>query len=259
MMITIEMLLEWKQQYEAIFQMTIQEQTFIFHPLGREEYKQIVMMDLELGEFQEAICFNSMIHPEDYDFTKGMAGVAEVLSEVILEASGLQVGQAPQLLMEFREEMRNFDYQADCVIHEAFPEFTLEEISTWSIRKTMYYLSRAEWIMEDLKGVHLQYLDEQVQKQMMDQQQQEQEASPPPIPESPRRQIRKELVEAPEIKEKPKQAPSSEGSIQSEEELLAMLAGAGTKVAAPITDLSKEATPELNWFGYMDELKGEFD
>lgn len=264
-MIDINRILEWKQTFGDIYQMAILEQHFIFRPIGREEYKQLILMDLNVGEFQEALCFQSIIYPEDYDYSKGAAGIAEIMSDVILDASGLHEGQAPQLIQEFREEMMNYDYQVDCMIHEAFPEFTLEEIATWPVRKTMFYLSRAEWVLETLKGIPISqmFLTPEQQQEMMLQQQQmmqeqmQQQQQQPPNPAQ--RTIRKELIEAPEEKPKAPPKPAPQGAIQSEEELLAMLAGAGGKVSKPITDLENEQKPELNWFGYMDELKGDFD
>lgn len=262
-MINIDDILQWKQMYGDLFQMQIQEQHFIFRALGREEYKQIIMMDLDLGEFQEALCFNAIIYPQEYDYSNGIAGIAEVLSDGILDAAGLHEGQAKQLLDDFREEMFNYDYQVDALIHEAFPEFALEEISTWSVRRTMFYLSRAEWILRNLKGVSLMSADEEAEyQQMLEEQmaQQQQQQKQPPQ----QRQIRRELIDGPseeEVKPKPQpkpQQPAPEGGIQSEEELLAMLAGSGAKVAKPATDMS-DVKPELNWFQYMDELKGDFD
>ena len=262
MTINIEDILQWKQMYGDLFQMQIHEQHFIFRALGREEYKQIIMMDLDLGEFQEALCFNAIIYPQEYDYSRGIAGIAEVLSDSILDAAGLHEGQAKELLDGFREEMFNYDYQVDALIHEAFPEFALEEISTWSVRRTMFYLSRAEWILRNLKGVNLMSADEEAEYQQMleeqaamQQQQQEQAKKPPG-----QRQIRRELVEGPQEEEpKPQpQQPVPEGGIQTEEELLAMLSGSGAKVAKPATDMN-DVKPELNWFQYMDELKGDFD
>lgn len=264
-MIDFNDVLQWKMEYGELYQMQIQEQHFIFRPLGREEYKHIVIMDLELGDFQEAICFQAMIYPQEYDYTKGIAGIAEVVSDAILDVSGLHMGQAKILLEDFRSEMWNYDYQVDCMIHEAFPEYTLEEIATWPIRKTMYYLSRAEWILTTLKGVPLQMIDEQIEEDMQMQQQYQEQQQAPPQPEPQKqpfqREIRRELVEAPEMPPpQPKPQPKApEGGIQSEEELLAMLAGSGAKVSRPVTDLANEQKPELNWFGYMDELTGEFD
>lgn len=265
-MININDILQWKQEFGDIFQMEILGRHFIFRPLGREEYKQIIILDLELGDFQEAICFQAMIYPNDYDYSRGIAGVAEIMSDAILDSSGLHMGQAKQLLDEFRAEMMNYDYQVDCMIHEAFPEYSLEEISTWSVRKTMYFLSRAEWILATLKGVPLGYIDEALQQNLaqqqayeQQQQQQDQTSSPPPPPQPYKREIRKELIEAPDMPP-PKQVkqPAAQGAIQSEEELLAMLAGTGNKVSRPATSMD-DIKPELTWFQHMDELKGDYD
>lgn len=280
-MIDINNILEWKQAYGDIYQMEILGQHFIFRALGREEYKGIVLMDLELGEFQEAICFASIIYPQDFDYTKGIAGIAEVMSDGILDASGLHLGQAKELLDNFRDEMFNYDYQVDVLIHEAFPEFTLEEIATWPVRKTMFYLSRAEWILSNLKGVVLQTIDEaMIQQYQMEQQMAQVEEQPQPrfvpqdeMPPEFRDQFEKQGPPPMTTGEqaaggdafgfsKPTPSPAKplpEGAIQSEEELLAMLSGAGGKVSKPITNLNDVATPELNWFGYMDELKGDYD
>jgi hypothetical protein len=279
-MIDINNILQWKHTYGEIYQMEILGQHFIFRALGREEYKGIVLMDLELGDFQEAICFSSIIYPDNYDYTRGIAGVAEVLSDGILDASGLHMGQAKELLDNYRDEMYNYDYQVDVLIHEAFPEFTLEEIATWPVRKTMFYLSRAEWILRNLKGVMIQTIDEAMQEQLEYEQQMQQEQEqqgftptdqmPPEFAEQIAQQQQQEQLATGEQLaqgnafgfDKPPAPPKKstpEGGIQSEEELLAMLAGTGKGVSKPITNLSNEVTPELNWFGYMDELKGEFD
>lgn len=259
-MIAMQQIIEWKKQYSELYTIDILDYTFVFRPIGREEYKQIIIENVDLGVFQELLCARVVIYPKDYDFTTGLAGIAEVLSDAILKASGLLPGQSFELLQQYREEMENFDYQVDCVIHEAFPEFTLEEISTWSPKKTMYYLSRAEWILQNLKGVQIAYFDEN-QKQAMQQQEQVMQQTQQVQPQAPQpREIRKELTEF-QQPEKPKQKPNNipSGPVQSEEEVLAMLASTGMKVSNPITDIGSDVLPELNWFSYKDELTGEFD
>jgi hypothetical protein len=276
-MVDINNILEWKQAYGDIYQMEILGQHFIFRSLGREEYKGIVLMDLELGDFQEAICFSAIIYPEQYDYSRGIAGIAEVLSDGVLDASGLHLGQAKELLDGFREEMFNYDYQVDVLIHEAFPEFSLEEIATWPVRKTMFYLSRAEWILERLKGVSLQTIEEAMMQQIYAQQQlemQQQEEKRQFVPQDempPEFREQFEKIPPPQMASneqaagdvfgfgtpKKQEKPVPEGGIQSEEELLAMLAGTGQSVSKPSTNMNNN--PELKWFEYIDELKGDFD
>lgn len=246
-MIEENSILEFKQSYEEVYQIQIKDQesnTFIFRPIGREEYKQIVVLDLDLGDYQEMICSQCVLYPENYDFSKGRAGIGEVVAHAILDVSGLLKQQAPEMLEQFRTEMMQMDYQADCMIHEAFPEYSLEEISSWTLKKTMYYLSRAEWILQNLRGCQLTYLSEEEYQNQTNQVNQTQQ-----IPN--------------ETQDKTYQNNSFEQQqsntvAQSEEEVLALLAGAGAKVTQPSTTMD-EVKPELNWFSYMDELKGEFD
>ncbi len=257
-MINVKQIAEWKQIYEELYHVSILEQDFIFRPIGREEYKEVILMDLDLGQFQEHICERTMIYPNDYDFSNGIAGVAVVLSDAILDASGLHLNQAEEILNACREEMLVFDYQIDCIIHEAFPEFSLEEISAWNVRKTMYYFSRAEWILSKLKGIVLKAEDDESEGQQL--QMPPQTGNKEFYQESYRNSVQEEFVEEPKKTNiKPSKQNSSEaGAIQTEEELLAMIAESGAKISTPITSMDG-IKPELTWFQYVDELKGEFD
>ncbi len=260
-MVNIKQIAEWKQIYEELYHVSILEKDFVFRPIGREEYKEVILMDLDLGKFQEHICQRTMIYPDDYDFSNGIAGVAVVLSDAILDASGLHLNQAEEILNVCRNEMLKFDYQMDCIIHEAFPEFSLEEISTWNVRKLMYYFSRAEWILKNLKGVVLQTVQEEESEQYPSDIQQPEFPEETPAQNPYIRPIREELVEAPsetKTSGQSKQKEADSDSIQSEEELLAMLAQSGAKVSKPMTNM-EEIKPELTWFQHMDELSGDFD
>lgn len=253
-MIDADTIIRLKQIYEEVYQIQIKEQetdTFIFRPIGREEYKQIVVLELDMGSYQEVLCTQCVLYPEDYDFSKGNAGVGEVLSQAILDVSGLLPQQAKELLEVFRSEMMQLDYQADCMIHEAFPEYSLEEISSWSLKKTMYYLSRAEWVLQNLRGCQLTYLtEEEYQQQVSQDVQTNQEMQ---IPNSPTDQQPNHNNDSQKQQTKP-----SHSIAQSEEEVLTMLAETGAKVSQPSSTM-EEVKPELNWFSYMDELKGDFD
>lgn len=158
----LEKLAALKTQHKDLFAITLLleegEQEFIFRPIGREEYR-LVLEEYEyhkdLSEFQEALCQFSVVYPADYQFHLGVGGVAELLSDAILDMSGLFEQQGLELLVENRTNMQNFDYQIECIIHEAFPEHSLDEIGSWDMRKTMYYYARAEWILVNLRGIEL--------------------------------------------------------------------------------------------------------
>lgn len=254
--LTINNLIEWKQQFGDIYQLDILEQTYIFRALGREEYKEIVLLDLDLGEFQEVICSQVVIYPYDYDYSVGIAGIAEILSDGILDVSGLHLQQAKELLDQYREEMLNYDYQVDCMIHEAFPEYPIEVIASWPVRKTMYYLSRAEWILQNLKGVRIESIDETM---MNDAQQQQGQYNQQMQREMPKQNAQYEnhftnQQTPPQNSKK----TLSDADMNNEAAVLAMLAESGAKVTTPATNF-KEVHPELGWFKHQDELKGEFD
>lgn len=274
-------ILEWKEMYEEVYQVNLIDKdkenvfSFIFHTLGREEYKSLIRDDVDEVQFQEIICYHAVLYPDDYDFSNGLAGIPEILSDIIIETSGLHLGQAKQILDHFREQMMIYDYQADCIIHEAFPEFTIEEIQSWSNKKTMYYLSRAEWILINLKGVPLVPLDQQVTKDMQSLQEQYQynfqNDQPPQI--SPQPEVYPEFQEPFEedfedtwmpsdmpVQESSKKQP--QGGVQSEAELLAILGQSEAKQGRSINKPSNgtnEMFPELNWFRHEEELKGDFD
>lgn len=144
---------KYKKKYENIYQLEFDEITFIFRPLGRLEYAEIALEELGEAEMQEAICRNGVLYPLDYNYEYGLAGIPEVLAENILDASGLKQGQIFDILMSYRDEMDNFDFQIDSIIHEVYPEYKIEEIESWPVRKTLYYYSRAEWVMRNVRHV----------------------------------------------------------------------------------------------------------
>lgn len=158
-----------KEKYEDVFEVEIANRIFIFRALGRIEYATIVMQNYELGDFQEKICEVATIYPTGNNFGEGLAGVAEILSDFIIDASGSHAGQIFDILMEHREEMENFDFQIDSIIHEVYPEFRIDEIEKWPIRKTLYYYSRAEWVLRNVRGIETEtffLLDELIKRRI---------------------------------------------------------------------------------------------
>ena len=229
---------EFKTKYEDIYEITIGDKegefsyTFIYRLIGKKEYNDIMDDEVDILQSQERVCNLCILYPES-DFTEGLAGIAEVLSNHIIHSSSLMQGQQVELLSNYREEMMIFDYQIDCIIHEAFPEYPIEEIGNWTIDKTMYYLSRAEYILKELRGVPLQYIP---QEEAIPQEQQYQNTF----------HANKNDV-----------SPS-----QMEDEGLKLIMENETKKGKQInTELSNvnDMMPELSWFASEENLKGEFD
>lgn len=154
------LLMEWKEKHEDLFQLELSDYSFVFRVLNRQEYQEMAYVAADECELQEMICEVAVLYPP-YDFRNGLGGIASALSTHIMDQSFLREGQAKDLLSYFRAEMTQFDAQCDCLIHEAFPNFTLEEISTWTVKKTLYYLSRAEFIVRNLRGIPIQMIEEE--------------------------------------------------------------------------------------------------
>ncbi|CDQ41809.1 hypothetical protein [Virgibacillus salexigens] len=238
---------EWKEKYANIYEINIGDEekeldlNFIYREIGRQEYNQaLINFQDDITKLQEHVCNLCVLHPK-YDFSSGPAGVAESLSNNIIQTSNLMEGQAEVLLQHYREEMLHFDFQVDCIIHEAFPSLSIEEISNWPINKSMYYLSRAEYILKELKGVPLQFTQEEQN----------------PAQQNYQYNFTNETDTSQSLsKEK------GENGELSEAEVIAMLEENEAKNGRYINYNPNEELdiiPELSWFKAEEELKGDFE
>lgn len=153
-----QQLLAWSQQYGHLEYSEVAGQEFVWRPLTRGEYKRLVAAETAPADKEELVCQTCVLYPPGYDFATCLAGIPTTLAREILEKSGFPYNGQPnplgkEMLAAFRAEMETADNQADCIIVEAFPRFTIEEVADWPLEKTMYYLSRAEWILHHLRGL----------------------------------------------------------------------------------------------------------
>ena len=145
-----------KDRYRNVFMHQYGDQVFFYRALGRKEYKQLVdekrLNDIEK---ENVICEVCTVWPENYDFYECEAGLPAVLAEAIIKNSFLDTVESRiNLLTYYRSEMYELDNQITCLIHEAFPQYDIEEIEEWDVEKATKYLSRAEWILQNLHGLH---------------------------------------------------------------------------------------------------------
>lgn len=142
------------KEQEEVFMTQIESDIFIYRSLGRKDWKDIVI-NKDINEYQkeEVICECCVIYPENYDFENCDAGIPTLLANEIIKNSLLDsIDTRIKVTKHYREEMYELDNQITCIIHEAFPNFTLEEIENWGIEKTAKYYSRAEWTLINLRG-----------------------------------------------------------------------------------------------------------
>jgi hypothetical protein len=147
---------ELKEKYWVIYEEEIDGINFVFRGLSRGEYNKVLRAYDDDPSKEEYICELCVIEPEDFDFTNCEAGIPTVLARRILEESGFSTvptGKLQSVLNSYREEMDIFQNQVSCIIHEAFPNLDLEEIETWPMEKTLWYYSRAEYVLNVLRGM----------------------------------------------------------------------------------------------------------
>lgn len=156
------LLIELNEQYRNVFMANIDGNLFIYRSLGRSEYKEI-MQNTEIDDFtkEDVICDVCTLFPQNFDFANCAAGIPGQLTEQIIKNSLLDsMATRKNILIYYRQEMYSLDEQISCLIHEAFPRFDIEEIEAWDVERTTKYLSRAEWILQNLRGVPFtDYLD----------------------------------------------------------------------------------------------------
>ncbi|MEW6770007.1 MAG: hypothetical protein AB1330_01255 [Bacillota bacterium] len=151
---------EWQAQYGRLGHTEIGREEFLWRLLTRAEYRVLMEADLSPEEKEEWVCSCCTLYPPGYDFTNCLGGVPTTLAREILKESGFSYDGNPnplgrEMLERFREEMSYFENQVDCIIIEAFPYLRLEEVAAWTVEKTMYYYSRAEWVLSQLRGIQL--------------------------------------------------------------------------------------------------------
>lgn len=153
-----ELLAKYSEEYNSVFVEDFGEDlgVFIFHSIGRKDFKDLVESKV-ISNFakEEVLCEACTLYPKNFDFENCEAGLPSKLSKLILERSLLDdVKNLESAIHYCRDKIANdLDEQITCVIHEAFPEFTVEEIANWDIAKTAEYMAKSEFILHNLRGV----------------------------------------------------------------------------------------------------------
>lgn len=152
--------IEFVDQYQAVSLIQLDEAYFVVKALGRKDYKEIMSND-SLNEYQreEIICEIATLYPVPFDFETCDAGIPSNLAKEILKFSHFTDNkqEAIHMMNYFRSEMVQLHNQINCLINEAFPHLSYDEIENWDMEKTLKYLSRSEWILQNLRGIEMGY------------------------------------------------------------------------------------------------------
>lgn len=147
------------ESYPNLCIIEIEAERFIVKALGRKDYRD-VLTNQELDNLlkEEAICELCCLYPENYDFEQADAGIATKLYESIIEFSFFGANQESkrhELMNYFRSEMFELHNQINCMIAEAFPSLEFAQIENFDMITALKYLSRAEWILQNLRGFNM--------------------------------------------------------------------------------------------------------
>ena len=154
-----ELYVKFSMNYKNVFMVQLQNEVFIYRALRRSEFYEIMngsrFNDVDKEEF---VCQECLLYPdpEIYDWDNCAAGIPTTLSKEILKNSYLDENslQDRMFLRDiYRTQMNDLDNQITCVISEAFPYLTLEEIENFDVDTATKYLTRAEWKLQNLHGI----------------------------------------------------------------------------------------------------------
>lgn len=163
-----EQILMWKNEYFEIFHAEIQGESFIYRPLSYLEYRYIIDQFEENQEREELVCQLAVLYPErDEQYWEEEAGgpIPFILAKEILDNSYLTTEREADVkryrIQEELKVMESFQEQVACLIKEAFPNLTLEEIMGWGMRKVIWYEARARYVLTNLRGIQFMTKDQE--------------------------------------------------------------------------------------------------
>lgn len=145
--VTTGLIASLKEEYDnhSIIVVTFHEEQFVFRTLTRKEYKYLLSLGYDAMDMQDAICNLACLYPEHYDFTTcGYAGMPEYISGIIKKTSGFEDVRDILGLYKDYSEMSNLELQCMDLIKAFIPEYTYEEMESWTWDKLMYMTVRAE-------------------------------------------------------------------------------------------------------------------
>ena len=149
-----------KKEYRNIYLYQFGDEVFIYHSVGRRQYKELLQNDkFNAQDREEQLCKLCVVYPENYDYENcENAGLLTRLAEEIINNSYLTLEQRDSVMRYYKAEMEDTDNQVNCVIQAAFPTLKLEEIEDMDVVTAAKYLSRATWILENISGVQIREL-----------------------------------------------------------------------------------------------------
>lgn len=145
---------ELKKEYDNIFHIQIEGENFIFRPLNRFEYEELlVKRNLRKDVLSEIVCEVCVLHPKEYNFsTPHIAGIPEALSEHIIYYSGFEnPDYIDEILEEKNDKLENNVFtMMENVIAVAFPSVSIKDMKNMNAYELIDHYTRASWIIKNM-------------------------------------------------------------------------------------------------------------
>jgi hypothetical protein len=155
-----ELLSVFLKKYDYINVTSFGDYSFVWRPLTRREYQLINSFPIE--DLHIAVCRTVVVWPEQVDYDTLPCGIVEQLGNGIIEESGFGSQEyIDTMLTRSRNSMELFERQAECAISATFPYISFEEMQDWPVVKLIDYLARAEWTMQNIHKVPLEFVKQQ--------------------------------------------------------------------------------------------------
>lgn len=235
-----------QEKHGNVYWNTIDGQVYIYRPLGRLEYRELIASDISDLEKEDAVCETCILHPANLDLDDCPAGLPSQLFKLILKNSFLDSIESKKIVIAYhRSEMQQFDNQVTCIINEAFPNLDIEEIENWDMAKTAKYLSRAEWKLNVLRQIPIDY---EISDQLMEQEWNIQHSS-----KSEEYTEDNQVAEQAQAQSQSPAPKKHEFKVETIEERQARLAKEGPRKKSP-EELArlKAMFPEIEWGAEVD-------
>ncbi len=146
-----------KQEHHTLFVYEVGGETFIFRPMSKAEFAQILGKSrVDEVMLSETVCELCVLWPEGYDFENcEPAGLTERLSDEIIEKSCFgDEERLSELVFHYRQEQERDNTQVENTILVAFPSITPQQLKHMTAYEIADYYSRAEWVVNNMMAGH---------------------------------------------------------------------------------------------------------
>lgn len=135
---------------------TLREHEFVFRTLNPKEYQAVLNLTDDEEEFQDAVCQMSILYPEDYNFEHSpLAGVSQIMAPIIIEQSGYTtIDEIFDCYEEEKRKASRIEVYCMNLVKAAMPEYTYEEMESWTWQKLMKHVVRAEEVLA-IRGIEV--------------------------------------------------------------------------------------------------------